>query len=361
MKGTAVVQTGRGGGGTVLAAALEAVGKMPLKEVPKPEPGPGEVVVRVRACGICQTDYCAYTGARTNFEPGVIVGHEISGTVDEVGERVVGWREGDDVVVSPAGFCGSCRWCRMGLQHYCKDGFVIGGEGFDRVLDGGFAEFVRAPTSVLYEKPPNVSFSAAAITEPLAGSYKGLIEYTQMRVGEDVVIVGAGSMGLLVGSIARAGGAGNLILIDIEDFKLDYARKLGASHTINCRATDAREAVYDILPDGPDIVFEAAGALEAASLAMDLCRRGTRVNMFGVIVPGTVPVSPAEVHFQETRVDASFSVTPRAMVRALDLQRKGLVDPGTIVTHEFPLSAMPQALETMGTVERIKIVIRPDL
>jgi threonine dehydrogenase-like Zn-dependent dehydrogenase len=345
----------------VLAAVLEAVGKMPLKEVPKPKPGPDEAVVRVEACGICQTDYSAYTGARTNFEPGIVIGHEISGVIDEVGENAAGWCEGDEVVVSPAGFCGRCRWCRSGLQHYCKDGFVIGGEGFERVLNGGFAEFVLAPTSVLYEKPPNVGFSAAAITEPLAGSYKGLIEYTQMRVGEDVVIVGSGSMGLLVASIARAGGAGNLILIDIEDFKLDYARKLDATHTINCRTTDARKAVYDILPDGPDIVFEAAGALEAASLAMDLCRRGTRVNMFGVIVPGTVPISPADVHFQETRVDASFSVTPKVMIRALDLQRKGLVDPGAIVTHEFPLSAMPQALETMGTVERIKIVIKPAL
>jgi len=344
----------------VLAAVLEAVGQMPLKDVPKPEPGPGEVIVRVKACGICQTDYSAYTGARTNFEPGLIVGHEISGVLDEVGEGVEDWCVGDEVVVSPAGFCGVCRWCRSGLQHYCKDGFVIGGEGFERVLNGGFAEFVRAPTSVLYHKPPNVSFPAAAITEPLAGSYKGLIEYTQMRVGEDVVIVGAGSMGLLVASIAHAAGAGHLILIDIEDFKLDYARKIGATHTINCRTSDACQAVYDILPDGPDIVFEAAGALEAASLTVDLCRRGTRVNMFGVIIPGTIPVSPADVHFQETRVDASFSVTPRVMVRALDLQRKGLVDPGAIVTHEFPLSEMPKALETMGSVERIKIVVRPD-
>ena len=332
----------------MLAAVLEAVGEMPLREVPKPEPRPGEVVVRVKACGICQTDYSAYTGARTNFEPGLIVGHEISGIIDGTGEGVEAWSSGDEVIVSPAGFCGGCRWCRTGLQHYCSDGFVIGGEGFERVLNGGFAEFVRAPTSVLYRKPPNVSFPAAAVTEPLAGSYKGLIEYTQMRVGEDVVIIGAGSMGLLVASIAHAAGAGDLILIDIEDFKLEYARKLGATHTINCRQTDAREAVYDILPDGPDIVFEAAGALEAASLTMDLCRRGTRVNMFGVIVPGTIPVSPADVHFQET------------MVRALDLQRKGLVDAGAIVTHEFPLSEMPKALETMGSVERIKIIIRPD-
>jgi len=345
----------------VLAAVLEGVGQMPLREVSKPEPGPGEAIVRVRACGICQTDYCAYTGARTNWQPGLVVGHEISGVIDELGEGVAGWSVGDEVVVAPAGFCGLCRWCRTGLQHYCSHGFVIGGEGFPDVRNGGFAEFVCAPVTVLYPKPPNVSFAAAALTEPLAGSYKGLIEYTQMRVGEDVVIIGAGGMGLLLGSIAHAAGAGHLIVIDIEDFKLTYAEKIGATHTINSRKVDAKQAVYDILPEGPDLVFEAAGALEAASLTMDLCRRGTRVNMFGVIIPGTIPVSPADLHFQETRVDASFSVNPKVMIRSLDLQRKGLVDPSVIITHEIPLSEMPRALETMGSPERIKVVVRPDL
>jgi L-iditol 2-dehydrogenase len=341
----------------MLAAVLEAVGKMPLREVPKPEPGPGEVVVQVKACGICQTDYLAYTGGRTNWTPGLIVGHEISGVVAERGPGVTHWQPGDEVVVSPAGFCGLCRWCRTGLQHYCSDGFVIGGEGFERVLNGGFAQYVRAPVSVLYPKPPNVSFAAAALTEPLGGSYKGLIEYTQMRVGEDLVIIGCGGMGLLVGSIAHVAGAGTLICIDVEDFKLDYARKIGATHVLNSRKVDARQAVYDILPEGPDIVFEAAGVLEAAELQMDLCRRGTRVNMFGVIVPGTIPVSPARVHFQETRVDASFSVNPKVMTRSLDLQRKGLVDPSVIITHEIPLREMPRALEIMGSAERIKVVV----
>ena len=132
-----------------------------------------------------------------------------------------------------------------------------------------------------------------------------------------------------------------------------------ATHVINSRRTDLRQAVYDLLPDGPDIVFEAAGALPAAEAAFALCRRGTRVNMFGVIVPGTIPVSPADVHFQETRVDASFSVTPRVMTRALDLMRKGLVDPRRIITHHIPLTEMPRALEVMGSAERVKVVVCP--
>lgn len=343
----------------MLAAVLEDVRKMVLKDVPRPAAGRGEAIVRMKACGICLTDYCAYTGARTNWKPGSIVGHEMSGIVEEVGEGVESFKPGEEVIVSPAIFCGECEYCKSGLQHYCRNGAVIGGEGFDRVLPGGFAELVRAPVQTLYPKPPNISFAAAALTEPLAGSYKGLISYTRLTVGEDVVIIGAGSMGLLLTQIAHAAGAGNLILIDIADYKLDYARKCGATHTINSTKEDPTKVVAAILPKGPDIVFEAAGALPAAELAFELCRRGTRINMFGVIVPGTVPVSPARIHFSETRMDASFSVTPRVMLKAIGLMRKGLVDTLKIITHQVPLREMQRALDIMGTVERVKVVVVP--
>jgi len=343
----------------MLAAVLEGVRKMVLKDVPHPVPGPGEAVVRMKACGICQTDYCAYTGARMNWKPPHVVGHEMSGVVEEVGAGVQNFKGGDEVIVSPAIFCGQCEYCKSGLEHYCPNGGVIGGDGFERVLPGGFAEFVRAPVQTLYRKPPNISFPAAALTEPLAGSYKGLIAYTRLTIGEDVVIIGAGAMGLLLTQIAHAAGAGTLILIDIADYKLDYARRCGATHVINSTKEDAKKAVARILPKGPDIVFEAAGALQAAELAFDLCRRGTRLNMFGVIVPGTVPVSPARIHFSETRMDASFSVTPRVMIKAIELMEKGLVDTTKIITHRIPLKEIHKALEIMGTTERIKVVVEP--
>ncbi|NQT84777.1 alcohol dehydrogenase catalytic domain-containing protein [bacterium] len=343
----------------MLAAVLEDIRRMVLKDVPRPVAGRGEAIVRMKACGICLTDYCAYTGARTNWKPGQIVGHEMSGIVEEVGPGVENFRPGDEVIVSPAIFCGECEYCKSGLQHYCPKGGVIGGEGFDTVLPGGFAEFVKAPAQTLYLKPPNVSFPAAALTEPLGGSYKGLISYTRLTIGEDVVIIGAGAMGLLVTQIAHAAGAGTLILIDIEDYKLEYARKCGATHTINSTKDDPKKAVAAILPRGPDIVFEAAGALPAAELAFGLCRRGTRINMFGVIVAGTIPVSPAEIHFSETRMDASFSVTPRVMLKAISLMRKGLVDTTKIITHEIPLKEIQEALDIMGTVDRVKVVVLP--
>jgi len=343
----------------MLAAVLEGVKKMVLKDVPTPKIRNSEVLVRVKACGICQTDYSAYTGRRTNWTPPMILGHEISGIIEKVGDEVENWKPGDEVILSPVISCGECDNCRLGLGHYCRNGKVIGGEGQKIVLPGGFAEYVAVPTSVLYKKPANASFESTALSEPLAGSYKGMIEYSNLRLGEDVVIIGAGAMGLLLLELAAAGGAGRIIVVDVVDYRLRKAIELGATHIINSKKEDVKKKVYEIIPDGPDIVFEAAGVLEAAQMVFELTRRGTRVNMFGVIIPGYIQVSPAEIHFNETRVDASFSVNPRVMTKAVSLIEKGKVDPGKIITHRFPLEEMDKALEAMESPERIKVVINP--
>ena len=343
----------------MLAAVLRAPNDLRLEQVPDPAPGHGEVVVAVKACGICQTDYLAITGGRMNWEPGSITGHEFAGVIANVGDGVEGWAEGDDVVVMPIGTCGRCKHCQAGKQHYCVDGYVIGGDGQPRFYHGAFAEYCKVPASSLFAKPATLSMEAAALTEPLAGSYKGMIAYTQMTVAEDVVIIGGGSMGLLLTQVASAAGAGTLIVVDLVDFRLDMAKRCGATHTINGASEDVKARVAEILPDGPDVVFEAAGALQAASLAFDLCRRGTRMNMFGVIVPGTIPVSPGHIHFTEIRMDASFSVTPTVMRKSLDLQRKGLVDAGKIITHRVPLADMYEALDIMKQPDRVKVMVLP--
>lgn len=341
----------------MVAAVLHAPGDLRLEVVQEPDPGEGEVVVAPRACGICQTDYLAITGGRRNWQPGSVMGHEFSGTVAKVGRRVDKLAEGDDVVVSPVGFCGRCRHCQAGRQHYCVDGYVIGGDGQPRFYNGAFAELCCVPSASVLPKPQALPFENAALTEPLGGSYKGMIVYSNMTVGEDVVIIGAGSMGCLLLQVARAAGAGTLIAVDLNAHRLAVARACGATHLVNGAETDTASAVRSILPDGPDLVFEAAGTLEAASLAFELCRRGTRLNMFGVIVPGTIPVSPADIHFTEIRMDASFSVTPTVMRKSLTLQERGLVDTGRIITHRFPLERIADAVEAMSAPDRVKVML----
>ncbi|MFW9951426.1 MAG: zinc-binding dehydrogenase [Candidatus Thorarchaeota archaeon] len=316
-------------------------------------------LVRVKACGICMTDYKAYAGERKNVNFPTICGHEFSGIIEQVGDNVKFFKPNDEIIASPVSNCGICEVCRNGLAQYCKNGAVIGGDGMDTIIDGAFAEYVLVPENSLYHKPKNITFDAAALAEPLAGSYKGMIEYSELKISEDLVIIGAGGMGLLASMIAERAGAASIVMIDIEDWRLEFSKRCGATHLINSQKRDPVKAVYEILPDGPDIVFEAAGPLAAAQLAFDLCRRGTRVNEFGVTTDGTIAISPADVHWKETRVDASFSVYPRVMQRSIRLMEKGFVDPNKIITHKFKLDDINEAMKTMITPERVKIIINP--
>jgi threonine dehydrogenase-like Zn-dependent dehydrogenase len=339
------------------AAVLEDFGKISIVAVPDPAPSRHEVSVRMHATGICQTDNLAYTGGRRDFDFPSILGHEMSGVVEEVGDDVKTVVPGDEVAISPVVPCGTCKFCRQGLTHHCKTGVTIGGEGQPIRADGGFAEYVRAPETVLYRKPAGISFEAAALTEPLGCCYKGLIEYSKLSLGEDVVIVGAGSMGLNLAQVAMAAGAGRVVVIDIVRERLEIARRLGVKHTIDSTVDDPVARVAEILPEGPDIVVEAAGSLDAAPLAFKLARRTTRVSVFGVIVPGEIAVSPKEIHFTEISVNGSFSVTPKVLVKSLELMEKGLVDPSRIITHKFPLEETATAFETMKTRDRVKVMV----
>lgn len=342
------------------AAILDGPRDLNLREIETPTPESGHVLVKVKACGICFTDYAAYSGQRENYDPPVVVGHEFSGVVEEVGDEVQNAEVGDEVVASPTVHCGKCRNCRLGMPHYCENGIIIGGDGQPTFYNGAFAEYTLVPDTAIYQKPEELSFEEAALTEPLGGSYKGMVEKSNIRVGEDVVIIGVGSMGNLLTQVASAAGAAHLIAVDISDYKLEYATKSGANYTINSKqVNDLKSAVYDIIPEGPHIVFEAAGVLEADEQAMELARNGTRVNMFGTITPGEIPVSPRRVHFNEININASYNVTPRAMLKSLNLMENGLVDTESLITHRFSLEEVQEALDLMESEDRLKIMVKP--
>ena len=203
------------------------------------------------------------------------------------------------------------------------------------------------------------SFDAAALTEPLSGAWKGVIQYSQMEVGDDVVIIGVGSIGLLCLMVAHAAGAGRLIAIDTSATARANALKLGATHAIDPAPGNAREAVYGILPDGPDLVVEAAGPIEAVELMVDLRRRGTKWNVFGITTHEKFELDGGVTHFLEGRMDASFGTTPLAMQRAIRLMERGLVDPGRIISHRFPLDRIHDAIDVMAGTERNKVIINP--
>ena len=343
----------------MIAAVLKDFNNLVIENVPEPEPGLGEAVVKIKSCGICATDYKAIKGIRRNVTFPLIPGHEPSGIVAKIGPGVSNFKEGDEVIVMPSGFCGVCKYCSVGKTHYCENAFTTGGDGPVDVRDGAFAEYMKTNASSLFHKPNNISFDAAAITEPLSGAWKGVIQYSQMEISDDVVVIGVGSIGLLCLMVAKAAGAGKLIAVDTSDYALKNALSLGATHAVNPAKFDAKKAVYDIIPDGPDLVVEAAGPIEAVKLMVDLRRRGTKWNVFGITTHETFELDGGYTHFLEGRMDASFGTTPLAMTKAIRLMESGLVDTGKIISHRFPLSEIASAIETMGRQERNKVIINP--
>lgn len=343
----------------MLVAVLKDFNNLVLEDIPIPDPGIGEVVVRIKSCGFCATDYKAIKGIRRNVTFPLIPGHEPSGVIAKVGLGVQHLHEGDPVIVQPSGFCGVCKYCRTGRSHYCEHAFTTGGDGPVDVRPGAFAEYMTTAATCCFRKPESCSFDAAALTEPLSGAWKGVVQYSQMEVGDDVVVIGVGGIGLLCLMVASAAGAGRLIAIDPSSYARHNAELLGATHTVDPTAGDPKKQVYDIIPDGPDLVVEAAGPIQAVELTRDLRRRGTKWNVFGITTHETFELDGGETHFMEGRMDASFGTNPLAMQKAIRLMETGLVDPEKIISHRFPLTEIEAAIDVMGQPERNKVIINP--
>lgn len=343
----------------MLAAVLKDFDKLDLEDVPIPEPKLDEVIVRIKSCGFCATDYKAIMGIRRNVKFPIILGHEPSGIVSSVGSAVTAFKEGDEVICQPSGFCGLCKHCRDGNSHYCKHAFTTGGDGPDDVWNGAFAEYMKTKESCLFHKPKNISFDEAALTEPLSGAWKGVIKASEMQISDDVVIIGTGGIGLLCLMVAKAAGAGTLIAIDASEYARKNALALGADFAVDPCLNNAREKVYEILPDGPDLVLEAAGPIEAVELMTELRRRGTKWNIFGITTHEKFELDGGLTHFLEGRMDASFGTTPLAMQKAIKLMERKLVKAEKIISHRFPLEDIHQAVEIMGTKKRNKVIINP--
>lgn len=344
----------------MLAAVLHDFNQLRLEDVPPPHAEKfGEAVVQIKSCGFCATDYKAIKGIRKNVKFPLIPGHEPSGVVVEVGPGVTQFSVGDEVICMPSGSCGFCEHCRSGYSHYCEHAFTTGGDGPKDVWPGAFAVYMKTMDRCLFPKPANISFDAGALTEPLSGSWKGLIQYTEMKIGDDVVVIGVGSIGLLCLMVAKAAGAGRLIAVDTSDFALENARNHGATHTVNPAKENAKEKIYDIIPKGPDVIIEAAGPIQAVQLMVDLRRRGTKWNVFGITTHEKFELDGGYTHFLEGRMDASFGTNPLAMSRAIRLMETGLVNTESIISHRFPLSRIHEAVEIMSSNEHNKVMINP--
>ena len=327
-----------------------------LEEMPVPEIGPGEILVKVIASGICGSDVLEWY--RIKKAP-IVLGHEIAGEVAEVGEGVEKVRPGDRVFVSHHLPCNTCRYCRAGNHTVCE---TLHTTNFD---PGGFAEYIRAPrinvdqgTFIL---PDEVSFEDGSFVEPLACVVRGQ-RVAGFRPGMSVLVLGSGISGLLHIMLARASGAGRIIATDISEYKLAKAREFGADEVIG--AGEDVPALVKELNGGylSDLVIVCAGALSAFKQALKSVDRGGTVLCFATTDPGVeIPLPANEFWRNSITVMPSYANNPYDAEVALELIRSGRVNVNPLVTHRLPLEETAKGFKLMTGAggESLKVIIQP--
>ena len=327
--------------------------KLVVEDRPIPEVGEYDVLVKVHACGICGTDVHILHGEHIVEFP-VIPGHEFSGEVVEIGSEVVNVHVGDRVTIDPNIVDHTCYFCRRGEINLCENLTAVGVN-----FDGGYAEFCRVPAVQVYKVPDGVSLDEAAMAEPLACCIHGA-DQANIMPGSTVVVLGAGSIGLILVQLARISGARHIIVSEPDERKRSLAAQLGADAQLNPLAEDVFAEVLTRTSVGADIVIESAGRLETAELALKLARRGGTVLQFGVVSPNQVAkVAPYDVYYKELTIRGSF-VNPVTHSRAVELLASKQVDVVPLVTHRFPLDKAAEALEAAQGGDAVKVLLVPE-
>jgi S-(hydroxymethyl)glutathione dehydrogenase/alcohol dehydrogenase len=353
------------------AAVLEhAPGKMRIEEIPVPAPLEGEVLVKVHACGVCHTDLHVIK-AEVAFPTPAVLGHEVSGTIVELGRGVAGPPVGTHVVSAFIMPCGRCRLCAIGRDDLCDNFFAmnrLGGTLYDgtsrlRRADGstiamysmaGLAEYAVVPATDVFALPDGLPFAESSVLGCAVFTAYGAVRHAaDLRGGERVAVVAAGGVGLNIIQIARAFGASQVIAIDINDDKLAIASRVGATNVVNSRAANATDLVRELTGGGVDLAFEALGRPETFAQALEIIGDGGRMVAVG-IAPGktTAPVEITRLVRRGLQIIGSYGARTRAdMPEILRLATLGTFRPETIVTRRYTLEEADTAYAALDRGE----------
>jgi L-iditol 2-dehydrogenase len=345
----------------MLAVRFYSPGDLRVEQVPVPEPGPGELVVKSAVALTCGTDVKMYRRGHPLAKPPTIMGHEFAGTITAVGAGVGNFKVGTRVVSANSAPCGKCFYCLIHQPNLCEhlnDSIV----GF--TWPGSYAEYVRIPEGIVrqntFEVPEGVASEEVASLEPLACVVHGwdLINQTPSGI---VVIIGGGPIGLLHAQLARLNGAKKVALCDVVEERLQEARKVGVDVTIDSANENLAERMLDLTEGrGADLVVEAVGRRETWESAQTLVRKGGTVLLFGGCPAGTAVSFDAEkIHYGEMHIQGAFHHTPASVERAFRLIVSGRVSIKPLISHDMPLERAKEALELMGSGKALKIVLRP--
>lgn len=332
------------------AAVLTQPGSFELVELPRPQCASGEVIVQVTTCGICGTDRAIFRGEAPASWP-VVLGHEFSGVIVEVGGEVTGLTVGDRVAVDPNVVDGTCFFCRRGETHLCSGLTPLG-----ITRNGGFAELAAVPATNAFRLPDTVSTEDGSLVEPLACCVRG-IDQAQIRLGDLVAVLGAGPIGCLLIQLARIQGAGTILVVEPDEARRHHAIAAGAD--ITCGPDEAVAVLRDLRDPAADVVIEASGRTQTAEWAIGLVRRGGTVVLFGVYPEQErLSVNPFRINEDELRIVGSLN-NPNTHQRAIDLVANGRVVLDGVITHRLGLEDLAKSMDRKNFPGAGKITVEP--
>jgi len=340
----------------VKACVFYGPGDVRVESVPEPQPGPGELLLRMEATGLCQSDIRVYKGEK-QAKIGVIPGHENVGVIAELGEGVDGLAKGQRVALCPIIACGRCFYCLRGLRNRCLKRTTL---GYDE--NGGLAELLLVPVSIVslghvFPVPEGLPSDVATLTEPLACVLNSL-EACRLTPGGSLLLLGAGPMGLLHLMLARALGAATVIVSEVNEDRLQQAKRFGASLTLDPARDDIQSAVLDASDGlGVDAVVVTTGVPALVEPALAAVRRQGTVNLFGGFPPNSsVALDPNVVHYGEINITGSQNATPDQYRRALQLLTV-IPQAAEVNTHRFPIEEGTKAYESRLGMDGLKSLV----
>jgi L-iditol 2-dehydrogenase len=341
------------------ALVLREYMKLVYEEVPRPQPAPDEVLVRVEACGICGSDVHGLDGSTGRRQPPIVMGHEAAGVVAETGTDVAGWAVGDRVTFDSTLYRLDDWYTRRGLYNLSDGRMVLGVSPGEYRRHGAFAEYVAVPQHVLHRLPPGVSFEQAAMVEPVAVAAHA-VSLTPIAAGDVAVVIGAGVIGLCLVQVLKHAGCSRVFAADVEGERRELARRLGADEALDPRAADVVGTITRATAGrGADAAFEAVGLGETVRTAVEAVRRGATVTLVGNLSP-TVEIPLQAVVTRQLRLQGSCAIAGE-IPEALRMIESGAVNVDAMRSAVAPLSEGAAWFDRLYRKERglLKVILKP--
>ena len=339
------------------ALTLEAYNKLTYGDTTDPTLSPGDVMIQVKACGICGSDIHGMDGSSGRRIPPIIMGHEAAGVINQVADDVSGWNNGDRVTFDSTIYCGECEFCRTGNVNLCNDRRVMGVSPGNYRQHGAFAELVAVPSRILHRLPDKLSFVEAAFVEPVSIALHA-VSRIPARGNETAVVVGAGMIGLLVIQALKAKGLRRIIAVDLDEDKLNFARKMGASEVV-ISDKNAIETIHGLTGNGAEIAMEVVGINDTLNLAIASLRKGGALGLVGNLAAETqFPLQ--SVVTRELTLYGSCSSSGE-YPEALECIADGRMNVRPLISEVAPLAEGAQWFERLysGQKTLLKVILEP--